>query len=173
MANIITACRILCCIALLFCPTLSTKFIIFYLIAGFTDMLDGTVARKTNTVSEFGSKLDTFADFVFAAVCLIKLLPILNLPAWLWLWIGAIAVIKVITMVVGFITWKTFVAEHTILNKITGLLLFIFPITMPLIASQYSAIALCLIATCAAIQEGYIVWNRKFHPHPISDTLHP
>ena len=27
-------------------------------------MIDGTVARKTGTVSEFGSKLDTVADLI-------------------------------------------------------------------------------------------------------------
>ena len=31
-------------------------------------MVDGTVARKTNTVSEFGARLDTIADFIFFAV---------------------------------------------------------------------------------------------------------
>lgn len=54
-------------------------------------MIDGTVARKTNTVSEFGSRLDTVADFIFMVVCLIKLLPILDVPVWLWIWTGVIA----------------------------------------------------------------------------------
>ena len=71
MANIITGIRILCSIALVFCPTLSPVFYSLYLVAGFTDMIDGTVARKTNTVSEFGSRLDTIADFIFVVVCLI------------------------------------------------------------------------------------------------------
>ena len=31
-------------------------------------MADGIVARKTNSVSEFGSRLDGVADFVFVAV---------------------------------------------------------------------------------------------------------
>lgn len=54
-------------------------------------MIDGTVARKTNTVSEFGSRLDTVADFIFVVVCLIKLLPILDVPVWLCIWTGVIA----------------------------------------------------------------------------------
>ena len=45
-------------------------FYILYLVAGFSDMIDGTVARKTGTVSESGSRPDTTADFVLAAVCL-------------------------------------------------------------------------------------------------------
>ena len=73
-------------------------------------MIDGTVARKTNTVSEFGSKLDTFADFVFVAVCFIKLIPILDIPVWLWVWIGIIAVIKIINVVFGFVIHKKLVS---------------------------------------------------------------
>ncbi|MBR4719791.1 MAG: CDP-alcohol phosphatidyltransferase family protein, partial [Lachnospiraceae bacterium] len=76
MANILTGIRIICSIALLFCPTLSAAFFSLYIIAGGTDMVDGTIARKTGTVSEFGSKFDTVADFTLVIVCLIKLLPI-------------------------------------------------------------------------------------------------
>lgn len=64
MANFITSLRIICSITLLFCPALSQVFYVLYIIAGVTDMIDGTVARKTNTVSEFGSRLDTVADFI-------------------------------------------------------------------------------------------------------------
>ena len=39
-------------------------------------MIDGAVARKTGTDSEFGAKLDTIADIVFTAVCMIKILPL-------------------------------------------------------------------------------------------------
>ena len=64
MANIITCIRILCSIALLFCPALSVAFYALYITAGVSDMADGWVARKTNTVSEFGAKLDTIADII-------------------------------------------------------------------------------------------------------------
>ena len=68
MANIITGIRIVLSVALLFCPALSPRFYALYIAAGFSDMIDGAVARKTGTVSEFGSRLDTFADIVFVAV---------------------------------------------------------------------------------------------------------
>ncbi len=77
MANSITGIRILCSVALLFFPAFSPAFYTLYIVAGVSDMIDGTVARKTGTVSEFGSKLDTVADFVLVVVCLIKLIPIL------------------------------------------------------------------------------------------------
>ena len=75
IANIITSCRMLFSICLLFCPVFSACFCGIYLLCGFTDMVDGTIARKTNSVSEFGEKLDTVSDFILFAAALIKLLP--------------------------------------------------------------------------------------------------
>ena len=87
MANTITLFRIATGIVLLLCQVFSPAFYVFYIAAGLSDMLDGFVARKTDTVSKLGARLDTIADFVFVAVCLIKLLPILHIPAWLNAWI--------------------------------------------------------------------------------------
>lgn len=64
--------------------------------AGLSDVLDGFVARKTDTVNKLGARLDTIAVYVFVVVCLIKLLPVLSVPAWLYVWIGIIALIKAV-----------------------------------------------------------------------------
>ena len=157
MANFITSLRIICSIVLLFCPVFSPVFYALYISAGFTDMIDGTIARKTNSVSEFGSKLDTVADFVFVAVCLIKLIPVLNIAAWIYVWVAMIAVIKAINVVSGYVMQKKFVAVHTVMNKITGALLFILPLTLSFVDLKYSVVAVCAVATFAAIQEGHYI----------------
>ncbi len=90
MANIITEIRIVLSAALLFRPALSPGFYALYIAAGFSDMIDGAVARRTGTASELGSRLDTIADIVFVLVCLIKLLPVLSVPIWLYIWIAAV-----------------------------------------------------------------------------------
>ena len=118
-------------------------------------MIDGTIARKTGAVSNFGANLDTVADFVFMAVCVVKLLPMIHISIWLWTWIAVIAIIKVINIVLGFIRRKKLVALHTVLNKTTGLLLFVLPLTLQFIVPTYSFGVVCTIATIAAIQEGY------------------
>ena len=161
MANIITIIRIICSIALLFCTAFSAAFYSLYITAGISDMADGWVARKTNTVSEFGSKLDTVADIIFVVVCLIKLLSVLTIPSWLWIWIGIIAIIKIINVISGFVVRKKFVAIHSIANKITGLLLFICPLTLSFVELKYSAIFVCASATFAAIQEGHFIRTKK------------
>ena len=157
LANIITGLRIIGSIALLFFDAPSLPFYITYLLCGFSDMIDGAIARKTNAVSSFGSKLDTVSDAVLMAVCAIKLLPMINLPVWLWIWIAIIAIIKFANIVMGFFRRKKLVAYHTVLNKITGLLLFLLPFTLQFIEPTYSFAVVCIIATIAAIQECYCV----------------
>ena len=153
IANILTSCRILGSILLLFFPVFSLPFYILYLLCGFSDMIDGTIARKTNSASQFGSGLDTIADLVFVAAAMVKLLPAIHPPGWLWIWGGVIAIIKVTTIVWGFVRRKELVAYHTVLNKATGLLLFLLPLTLQLIEPTYSFAVVCIIATIAAIQE--------------------
>ena len=161
MANIITASRILFSLVLLFFPAFSPAFYVLYLTAGITDMIDGTVARKTGKVSEFGAKLDSIADIVFVVVCLVKLLPVINIPLWLYVWIGIIVLIRIINIVSGFIVQNRFVMLHTIMNKVTGFLLFILPLTLRFVELKYTAIPVCAVATFAAVQEGHFIRSTK------------
>ena len=153
IANIITISRILGSIGLLFCPAFSVVFYIVYLFCGITDMVDGTIARKTKSVSKTGARLDTVADIVFVAVCFAKILPLIQLPFWLWFWIVVIAVIKTVNIVLGLVRSKKLVSVHTLLNKATGFLLFLFPLTLNVIEPMYSTVTLCSLATASAIDE--------------------
>ena len=157
MANIITSVRILCSIALLFLPVFSLSFYVLYILAGLSDMVDGAIARKRGTASEFGSKLDAAADVAFASACLIKLIPALDMPTWLTVWIGVIAAAKAINLVCGYVVRREFVAFHTVMNKVTGIALFLLPLTLSIIELKYSGIFVCVLATFAAIQEGLLI----------------
>ncbi|MBQ3518484.1 MAG: CDP-alcohol phosphatidyltransferase family protein, partial [Clostridia bacterium] len=106
IANIITGCRIIGSILLLFFPTFSLAFYITYLMCGFSDMIDGTIARKTNSISKFGSRLDTVADLIFVVVSLFKLVPAIHIPVWLWIWGGVIAAIKISNIIWGYVAEK-------------------------------------------------------------------
>ena len=163
LANILTGVRILGSMMLLFVPVFSAAFYGLYLLCGFTDMIDGTVARKTNSVSRFGEKLDTAADIVFVAAALIRFLPNLSIPRWLWIWGGGIAAIKVGNILLGYVFRKEFAALHTILNKVTGLLLFFLPLTAAFVEFQYSSMAVCAVATVSAIQEGVYIVKKECH----------
>ena len=157
MANIITGIRIVCSIAMLFFPAFSPAFYALYIAAGVSDMIDGTVARKTGTVSESGSKLDTVADLVLVTVCLIKFIPVIHIPMWLIIWIIVIAAIKGINLISGYVMHKEFVAVHTVMNRVTGILLFVLPLTFTIIDLKYSGAIVSAVATFAAIQEGHFI----------------
>jgi CDP-diacylglycerol--glycerol-3-phosphate 3-phosphatidyltransferase len=156
-ANFITLCRMFGSILLLLFPVFSLGFYILYLFCGFTDMVDGTIARKTNTESAFGARLDTVADFVFVTVSLIKFLPAMDIPKWLWGWMAVIAVIRIGNMMFGWIFSRKVIALHTILNKLTGFLLFLLPLSLHVIELKYSAVVVCAVATVSAVQEGWLM----------------
>ena len=124
-------------------------------------MIDGTVARKTNSVSEFGARLDTVSDFVFMTVALIKFVPHLHIPVWLWVWIGIIAMIKFGNVAWGFVRTKKLISPHTNLNKVTGLFLFLLPVTKRFVDLTYTLPIVCTVATVAAIHEVYFTYSEK------------
>ena len=157
IANLITGLRMVFSTGLLFCSVPSAAFYALYLSAGFTDMVDGKVARMLKTDGGFGAKLDSVADLFFVVVCLVKLLPVLDLPLFLLVWTGVIVLIK-ITNVVSAYAWRGKVAlPHTVLNKITGFMLFLLPLTINGMDISYSGAAVCALATFAAIQEGHVM----------------
>ena len=155
LANLLTGLRILCSGALMLFPAFSARLYLVYLLCGLSDMADGAVARKTNSASRFGARLDTAADLVFAAAALTKLLPLLHLPRWLWLWTAAIAAVKAANLIWSAVRWKRLVSEHTALNELTGLALFLLPLTLSFADIRYSGAAVCALASAAALQEGY------------------
>nr|WP_275887360.1 CDP-alcohol phosphatidyltransferase family protein [Streptococcus lutetiensis] len=153
----ITCIRMICSIVLVFCPAFSVSFYVLYVLAGVTDVLDGIVARHFGCVSDFGSKLDTVADFIFCLVCFIKIIPVLKLERWMFIWILVIAFIKLINLISAYVVQKKFVACHSNLNKLTGALLFCLPLTLKVIDLRYSMVVIGTVATFAAIQEGHLI----------------
>ena len=154
MANFVTSIRLLCAAALAFLPAFSPGFYALYLLAGVSDMADGWIARRTNTASRLGATLDTLADLAFAAVCLVRLLPLFALPVWLCCWIAVIAAVKLVSMASGWIMYRRFVPMHTQMNKLTG---FLLPLVLPVVRLRLAAGIVCAAATLAAIQEGHFI----------------
>jgi len=158
LANCISFSRILLAFALLLVPPLGLSYISIYLVCGITDILDGYAARKTNTVSKLGAKIDSIADLVMAAAILISLYPIIKtiISAEIILWIVIIAVIRFLSIIVVLIKYKTFEILHTYGNKLTGLLLLIFPLSLTLGQSNAFVYIICVTATLSALEELFI-----------------
>lgn len=157
MANILTALRILCALLILIFPAFSTWFYLFYLLGGLTDAVDGAVARRSGNATAWGAQFDTIADLFFVLAVLIKIIGSVVVPSWLLIWIGSIAVMKVVNMIVGFIRYQRFATVHSVWNKACGLIVFIPPL---FIGRGYAwqakapvVIFACIIASIAAILE--------------------
>jgi len=146
---------------MMFAPVFSFWFGILYLFCGVTDMIDGSIARLTHTVSKSGERLDSVADAVFMIIAFIKLLPVIQLPKWLWIWIAIIGIIKIANIITGLVSKEKQIDLHTKWNKLTGLLLFLLPMTLAFIALEYSVIVVCSIATVSAVLEGYVIKTKK------------
>ncbi len=148
-------------IMLLISETLSAAFYIIYIYCGISDMLDGFIARKTNSESKIGAKLDSIADIIFIIVAMIKILSIFNLTNGIIIWGGTIALIKIVNVICSFIYYKEIVFPHTITNKITGFILFLAPFVILNTNSIIFEIIICSIATFAAVQEGHKLWSAQ------------
>lgn len=157
LPNTITALRFIGAVCLLFFDVRSVTFWVIYSVCGISDMLDGYLARKLRCESKMGALLDGLVDLVFVACCCYKLIPVLVFPKWLWIWGGAIVVIKVINQVCALVMYKKCVFPHIIANKVTGVLLFVgVPLTVFLV-SIIPMIIIAVVATFAAVQEGHFI----------------
>ena len=149
LPDIITSLRIVGSLGLLLCDVTSATFWIIYGLCGISDIVDGRLARKLDCAT----KTDSLADFCFVACCAWKLLPILELPQWLWLWAEVIVAIKVVNQVLALMMYGRLQFPHTLANKATGLLLFV---AVPMAVWSIIPISIAaIVATFAAIHEGH------------------
>ncbi|MGN0479280.1 MAG: CDP-alcohol phosphatidyltransferase family protein [Hominenteromicrobium sp.] len=149
LPNIITGARGIAGFLLLVFPPLSVPFWTIYLLCGAGDVLDGWLARRLHAQSRIGAMLDSAADLAFVLCAGVRLLPLAAAcldRRMLWL-AGGIAAVKLLAYVVGWIRYRRFAALHTILNKLTGIILFL----LPLFLRSGGFPALCVAAEAAAL----------------------
>ena len=153
VANSITVSRMLFSLALLVLPPRSLPFAVLYLLCGLTDVMDGFIARKLHTESEKGAMLDSIADLLFAVVYAVKILPIMKISLCVWIWTAILAVVKITCIVIASKKVHRLEIEHSLGNKLTGLLLFLLPLSACVADGKYGVILACIVATITVIIE--------------------
>ena len=151
--NIISASRGITALAMLFFPVFSTEFWVLYCWGGISDMIDGTLARKLNSVNGTGAVIDSLADLVFVICSAILVLPTIDLPLWVWLWIAAIGVIKLVGITIGSCRQRKLAIPHSTTNKLTGILLFCLPFALILFGALIPSVTVCAMATFSLLED--------------------
>lgn len=161
--NIITALRIVGTFGFMFTEPLGKWFYIIYFFTGVTDVLDGFLARKLNVASELGAKLDSVADMLFNITMIVKILPVLLvlLPHFVWYAVGFIALMRIASYVASAVKFKKLASLHTMMNKITGFMIFTVPffISTPVIIPL--CVTICAMGIVATVEDFFIHLKRK------------
>ena len=161
--NIITSFRIIGTVALLFTKPMTRWFFIIYLITGFTDVIDGFIARKFGLTSDFGAKLDSVADLLFYSVMIIMMLPVLwaKLPSYIWFGAFMALFFRFGAYITSAIKFKKFASTHSCLNKLTGACVFAIPFVLLLSFSTPIFIIICSMGIISSLTEFVKYLNIK------------
>ncbi|HAM63458.1 MAG TPA: CDP-alcohol phosphatidyltransferase [Erysipelotrichaceae bacterium] len=151
--NTLTCIRIFLSLLLLIFPPFSFPFTFIFIVCGFTDVLDGWIARKMNVISEIGAKLDSFADFMVITIVLLRILPRLLVPKLAYPWLLVILLVRLVSVSIGLLKYRTICFLHTYTNKVTGMMIFSLPILLLWIDVSIVLFISCLLATISSVEE--------------------
>lgn len=141
-----------------------------FLIAGFTDGLDGWLARAFHWQSDFGSAIDPIADKLLITASFIALALTQQLPWWL----VALVFLRDLTISIGVIAWYSMIQldldfKPTYLSKINtvlqlGLITFClfsqaFAYEWPLLLSLF--VILTTLTTLTSYIDYVWTWGKK------------
>ena len=151
--NIFSSFRIFFPLFLIYLNPKKLLFIFIYIICRILDVLDGFIARKFNVTSKLGAKLDSIPDMIMIFVILFRFVPTMGLNLFMILWFVVIFFIKIGCIFIVFFRFKEFGMVHTYMNKLTGILIFIYPILNYFLDCKTYIFMIFIVATLTAIEE--------------------
>lgn len=168
-ADTMTSIRIISSLFLVFLTPKFFGFFVVYTFIGLTDALDGWIARKTGTASDFGARLDSIADLLFYGAVLIRLFPVLlqALPGEIWYAVTCIVLVRLTAYGTAAIKYHRFASLHTWLNKLTGAAVFLLPYVLAVSTGIVYSWVVCALAFTASLEELMIHLCMK---HYCADT---
>lgn len=139
----------------------SALFFFFYILCGISDVLDGYIARKMRASSKFGQVFDSISDLIFISIVLLIFIPVMNFPLGIICWIAAIAVIRLVSIILGLAKYRQLAFLHTYANKAAGITLFLFPFLFSAFGKETAAAITCCIGSISAAEELLINLTSK------------
>ena len=151
--NAISCLRIILSVTLPFLIDKKAIFVVIYLMCGLSDFLDGYIARRLKSESIIGAKLDSIADMIMFGAIISILLMRIKLDTLILLPVIVVTIIRTLSVLVVAIKFRQFAILHTILNKMTGALLFVYPIWYVILQNNFILIPLGIIAILSSVEE--------------------
>ena len=166
MLNAITLSRIFCAILIYLILFLESNYFLalfLFIVASFSDFLDGHLARKTDSVSVLGEILDPIADKLLIVFVLIGLS--INLDSFLIGFISAIIISREIWVAAlrdinsrnneSDKTKVTFLAKTKTAIQMLAILMYLFGLTLNSMMILFFADIILIIALLVTIQTGF------------------
>ena len=166
MLNVITLSRILCAILIYLILYLESNYsmaLFLFLIASFSDFLDGYLARKTDSESVLGEILDPIADKLLIVFVLIGLS--VNLNSFLIGFIASVIISREIWVAAlrdinsrnnqSNKTRVTFLAKTKTAIQMLAILMYLFGLTLNNMMILFFADIVLIIALLITIQTGF------------------
>lgn len=161
LANIVTSSRIIGAIILFMCNDFSNLYLGCYIYCGFTDFIDGPIARKTGSASSLGAALDTIGD-VLTYLSFVKILVMQGLiPPWLLIWLGTNIVFGFVAAFFALKKFNKFYLPHTYLGKGLGAFIFVLPIAVHFSFGEPWMAVICSVMSIAVFEIFYIQIKNK------------
>ena len=164
--NAITLSRIFCAILIYLILFLESNYslaLFLFIVASFSDFLDGYLARKTDSVSVLGEILDPIADKLLIVFVLIGLS--INLDSFLIGFISAIIISREIWVAAlrdinsrnneSDKTKVTFLAKTKTAIQMLAILMYLFGLTLNSMMILFFADIILIIALLVTIQTGF------------------
>ena len=178
LPNLISSFRLLLFIPFIFLfnnyasiENVRTYILILIFVAFISDLLDGYIARKTNSISELGKIVDPLADKVLVALIIINLYLLNEIPVF-YFWI---VITRDICILIGGIIVSQKIGKvlpSNLLGKLTVFSIGLFIITTLLQTNSseffYNLILITSCSLCVASLIGYLMraiemikWNNN------------
>lgn len=172
IANIVSLSRVVGAFVLFLCNDISTLFLTVYVLCGFTDLIDGPIARKTGSTSPLGATLDTVGD-VLTYLALTKILIKKKLvPSWILIWILSAGVMFGICSLISKRRFQKLYLPHTYLGKAFGGSVFVLPIAMQFMPPAAWMAVICSIASIHSLELLYIQSKNKSAQSFVPSAFH-
>lgn len=167
--NIISVTRIILSVLLIFLLKDRWIFAAVFIICGFSDLLDGYIARKTKVKSTLGAKLDSIADFFMFGIITVAIVTWAGKKLTIFiLYLLVVFLIRIANIIIAALKYHSFAIIHTWGNKVTGLAVFFTFVLFAFTDDMKVFPPVCILAVLSALEEtlihvtsGKLDLNRK------------